>query len=42
MAIMECTREAICLDCKYYVPAPKPFARIGNINTNNYGTSENV
>ena len=27
MAIMECTREARCLDCKYYVPAPKPFAK---------------
>lgn len=27
MAIMECTREARCLDCKYYVPAPKPFTK---------------
>lgn len=26
MAILEYTREARCLDCKYYVPAPKPFA----------------
>ena len=26
MATMEYTREARCLDCKYYVPAPKPFA----------------
>ena len=25
MSIMEYTREARCLDCKYYVPAPKPF-----------------
>ena len=24
---MEYTREARCLDCKYYVPAPKPFAK---------------
>ena len=27
MATMEYTREARCLDCKYYVPAPKPFAK---------------
>lgn len=27
MAIIECTREARCLDCKYYIPAPKPFAK---------------
>ncbi len=26
MAIIECIRKARCLDCKYYVPAPKPFA----------------
>jgi len=27
MSIMEYTREARCLDCKYYVPAPKPFTK---------------
>ena len=27
MATMEYTREARCLDCKYYVPAPKPFTK---------------
>ena len=27
MAVIEYTREARCLDCKYYVPAPKPFAK---------------
>ena len=27
MTIIEYTREARCLDCKYYVPAPKPFAK---------------
>lgn len=27
MSIMECIREARCLDCKYYVPAPKLFAK---------------
>ena len=26
MATTEYRREARCLDCKYYVPAPKPFA----------------
>ena len=26
MAIIEYRREARCFDCKYYVPAPKPFA----------------
>lgn len=26
MAIIEYIRKARCLDCKYYVPAPKPFA----------------
>ena len=27
MAIIEYRREARCLDCKYYVPTPKPFAK---------------
>ena len=27
MAVIEYIREARCLDCKYYVPAPKPFAK---------------
>ena len=26
MAVIEYIKEARCLDCKYYVPAPKPFA----------------
>ena len=27
MATIEYTRAARCIDCKYYVPAPKPFAK---------------
>ena len=27
MSIMEYTKAARCLDCKYYAPAPKPFAK---------------
>ena len=27
MATIEYTRAARCLDCKYYVPAPKPFTK---------------
>ena len=41
MSVVEYRREARCLDCKYYVPAPKPEAWVNLFENPNPYESHN-